>query len=174
MILLASSRPSDYPSHRLGTHSPYAPPYTLKPLDRLRPRARSNFRPLLSTYGFCKESQRSIAASPRAELISYLVLVRPEAKVLDGLPRILGSTEQQGVGAGRCAQRELVERQALAASGGNAGTCRGGEAKRGDGELRQREEAAVVGDGADDDDGLALVDGRVVLLARGDRDDARH
>lgn len=78
-----------------------------------------------------------------------------ETEVLHRLPRILGSSQQQGVGTSWRPHGQLIQSQALAACSGDPGTCGGCEAERGNGELGDGEEAVVVGDGADKNDGLA-------------------
>lgn len=147
--------------------------YTLKPLDLLRPRARSNFLPLDSTYGFCSTGQRLVdpRITPIPAGIAYLVRVGTEAEVLDGLTGVLGAAEEKGVGASGGAESELVQSQGLATSLENPGTGSGGEAQSGDGELGDLKQAVVVGDGANNDDGLALVSLARVLVRSG-RDDA--
>lgn len=102
---------------------------------------------------------------------AYLVRVGTEAEVLDGLTGVLGATEEEGVGAGGGAEGELVEGQALAAGLGDPGTGGGGEAQSSDGELGDLKQAVVIGDGANDDDSLALVRLAGVLVGGG-RDDA--
>jgi hypothetical protein len=103
--------------------------------------------------------------------------VGAHAEVLDGLTGVLGATEQQGVAASGGTQSELVEGQGLTTSGDNAGTGGGGEAQSSDAQLGDLEETVVVGDGTNNDNGLAL--GTLGLADNaGDRDggavDARH
>lgn len=86
-----------------------------------------------------------------------LVLVRTKAKVLDRLASILRTTEQEGVSSGRRAEGELVQSQDLTTSLLNPGPSSRREAEGSDGQFGDGEETVVVGDGADDDDGLALV-----------------
>lgn len=95
-----------------------------------------------------------------------------EAEVLDSLAGVLGTTEEKGVGTGGGTESELVEGQALAASLLNASAGGSGEAESGDRELRNSKEAVVVGDSANDNDGLALV-GLAGLLACSHGGDAR-
>lgn len=87
---------------------------------------------------------------------SYLVLVGTHAEMLDGLTRVLGSAEEEGVGTGGLLESELIESQGLAASGEDARAGSGGEAEGSNGELGNLEETVVIGDGGDDDDGLLL------------------
>jgi hypothetical protein len=78
-----------------------------------------------------------------------LVGVGTEAEVLDGLTRVLGSAEKDGVGTSGGAGGDLVDGEALTTSLLNARASRGGEAHSGDRELGQLKETVVVGDGAD-------------------------
>jgi hypothetical protein len=84
------------------------------------------------------------------------VLVGTEAEVLDGLAGVLGATEDQGVAAGRGTQGKLVQGDGLAASGNDAGTGGGGEAQGSDVDLGEGQQAVVVGDGADNNNGALL------------------
>lgn len=83
--------------------------------------------------------------------------VRTEAEVLDSLTGVLGATEKESVGTSWSAHGELVNGEALTTSGQDAGAGSRGEAEGGDGELWNGKEAVVVSDGADQDNGLALV-----------------
>jgi hypothetical protein len=78
-----------------------------------------------------------------------LVGVGTEAEVLDGLTRVLGSAEKDGVGTSGGAGGDLVDGEALTTSLLNARTSGGSEAHSGDRELGQLKETVVVGDGAD-------------------------
>lgn len=101
--------------------------------------------------------------------MTYLVLVGAHAEVLECLTGVLGAAEQQGVASGRRTQSQLIQRQALTASGDDASASGGSEAQGSDRDLGDLEKAVVVGDGADDNDGL------VGLVATGDlRLDARE
>lgn len=83
--------------------------------------------------------------------------MRTEAEVLDGLTGGALAAEEDGVGAGGRTGGELLEREGLAAGGGDAGTGGGGEAQGGDGEGLAGGEGGqtdVVGDGADEDEDL--------------------
>lgn len=106
-----------------------------------------------------------------------------KAEVLDGLTGVLGSTEENDVGASWGAESELVEGDALTTSllNASAGGC--GEAESGDAQLRDLEETVVVGDGADNSADLVTAGLLVVLVGShannlGERDrwgvDARH
>ena len=65
LLILFSSLPDHIPIFEYMDHQSLpGPTYTLKPLDRLRPRARSNLRPLLRTYGFYTRHQRRLLQQP--------------------------------------------------------------------------------------------------------------
>lgn len=115
--------------------------------------------------------------------VSYLVGVRTKTEVLDSLTGVLGTTEEQNVGAGWRAEGELVECEALTAGLLDASTSSGSEAKGADAELGELEETVVIGDCADDCADLALLSLGAVLVGRdrnnlGERHrwgvDARH
>lgn len=101
-----------------------------------------------------------------------------EAEVLNGLTGVLGATEKEGVGASGLLESELVEGQDLAAGSGDPGTGGGGDAEGGNLDLGDAEEAVVIGNGADNDDGLLLVAVLEVGRNAGQRDggavDAAH
>ncbi len=107
-----------------------------------------------------------------------LVLVGAKAEVLDGLTRVLGAAEEEGVGTSGPLEGELIEGQDLAAGGSDAGTGGGGDAESGDLDLGDGQETVVIGDGADDDDRLLLVAVLEVGRDAGQRDggavDAAH
>ena len=77
--------------------------------------------------------------------------------MLDGLPGILRSSQQQCIRTSWRSHGELVNGQTLAAGLLNPRTGSRGEAKSGDMHLWNCEEAIVVCDGADNDDGLVPV-----------------
>ncbi len=82
--------------------------------------------------------------------------------MLHRLPRILRSPHQQRVTPRRRPQRQLIQRQTFAARLLDPGARRGREAQGRDADFRDGEQTGVVGDGADDDDGLVRdVGGRV-------------
>lgn len=85
------------------------------------------------------------------------MLVGTEAEVLDSLTGVLGAAEEEGVGTSGLLKSQLVKGDGLAAGGNNAGTGGGGEAKGSDLGLGALNQAVVVGDGADNDNGLLLV-----------------
>lgn len=102
--------------------------------------------------------------------VGLLVLVGTHAEVLDGLTGVLGAAEEEGVGTGGEAGSDLVDGEDLTAGLLDAGTGGGSEAESRNGELGELKETVVVGDGANDDNGLALVGLRGVLVGSG-RDD---
>lgn len=89
--------------------------------------------------------------------VRLLVLVRAETEVLEGLAGVLGAPEEEGVGASRSPEGELVESQGLTTGSEDPGAGSGGEAESGDSQLGDGELTVVVGDGADYDDGLVGV-----------------
>lgn len=93
-----------------------------------------------------------------------------EAEVLDGLTGVLGATEEEGVGTGRGAHGQLIDGQGLTTSGDNAGAGSVGVAEGGNRELGELKETVIVSDGADQDDGLALVSLAGVLVGSGGND----
>jgi hypothetical protein len=103
------------------------------------------------------------------------VRVGTEAEVLDGLTGVLGATEEEGVGTGRGAHGQLIDGQGLTTSGDNAGAGSVGVAEGSDRELGELKKTVVVSDGADQDDGLALVGlGRVLVGSSGNNLGQRH
>lgn len=98
-----------------------------------------------------------------------LVLVGTHAEVLVGLTGSALAADEDGVGAGRGAEGELVEGEGLTAGGDDALAGRAREAEGGDGHLGDDEETLVVGDGADEDEDLVAVGVGVVRVL----DDAR-
>jgi hypothetical protein len=105
--------------------------------------------------------------------VRLLVRVGTEAKVLESLTGVLGSTEEEGVGSGGGAGSNLVNGEALTTSLLDASASGGGEAESRNRDLGELEHAVVVSDGTDlslvsessecgvwepyDDNGLALV-----------------
>jgi hypothetical protein len=102
--------------------------------------------------------------------VGLLVGVGTKAEVLDGLTGVLGSTDEEGVGTGGETGGNLVDGESLTTSLLDAGAGRGGEAHGSDGELGELEKTDIVGDGADNDNGLASVGLGGVLVGSG-RDD---
>lgn len=82
--------------------------------------------------------------------------MRTHAEVLDSLTGVLGSTQDQSVAAGRGTQSKLVQGDGLAASLDDASASGGGESQSSDSDLGEGQEAVVIGDGADNDDGALL------------------
>ena len=94
------------------------------------------------------------------------------AEVLDGLPSVALAPEQDGVGTSGRTERELIEGQDLTASLEDALLGGLGEAESGDGQLRDLEQTDIIGDGANNDNGLAVAVGgaRGLLEDAGDGD----
>src|SRR3954447_9174336 len=89
-----------------------------------------------------------------------------KAKVLDGLSGVLGSSEEEGVASGRSTESQLIEGQDFSTSGDDARTGSSSEAEGRNAELGDGQETVVIGDGANNNDGL------VVRLLRGVRNDS--
>lgn len=85
------------------------------------------------------------------------MLVGTEAEVLHSLTSVLGTTEQQCVGTGGLLQGELVKSLGSAASSQDTGTGGGGESQGSDVHLGHLEQTSVIGDSANNDNGLLLV-----------------
>jgi len=88
--------------------------------------------------------------------VRLLVRVGTEAEVLDGLTGVLGTAEEDGVGTSGGTHSELIDGEALTTGGQDAGTGGCGEAKGCNGHLGEGQETVVVGDGGNNDNGLAL------------------
>ena len=84
------------------------------------------------------------------------MLVGTEAEVLDGLTGVLGATEDQSVATGRSTESKLVQSDGLTTGGDDASASSGGETKGSDSHLGESEEAVVVRDSSDNDDGALL------------------
>lgn len=84
------------------------------------------------------------------------MLVGTHAEVLNSLSGVLRSTEEEGVASGRSAESQLIQGEDLTTGGQDAGAGSGGEAESRNAELGDGQETVVVGDGADDDDGLVV------------------
>ena len=74
--------------------------------------------------------------------------------MLDTFSRVLWSPQEERVGTGWGAEGQLVECDGLTTSSNNPGTRGGGESEGCDGDFGDVVETGVIGDGADDDDGL--------------------
>ena len=95
--------------------------------------------------------------------IGLLVFVGTHAKVLDGLASVALAAEQNGVGAGRCPESELVKGENLTASVQDALASRTGEAQGRNGEFGHGQQPVVVGDSRDSNDNFA----RRIRVGRG-------
>lgn len=88
---------------------------------------------------------------------THLAAVGTETEVLNSLTGVLGTSQEESVGTSRAALSELVEGEALTAGSSDASTGGGSEAKGSDRELGDLVNTVVIGDSANNDDGLALV-----------------
>jgi len=95
------------------------------------------------------------------------MLVGSEAEVLNSLSGVLGSSEKECVASSRSSKGQLIQSQSLTSGSNNAGTGSGSESESGYTELGDGQETVVIGNGANDDNGL------VVGLLGGVRDDSR-
>lgn len=80
-----------------------------------------------------------------------------KAKVLHGLSRVLGSTEEKSVGSGGRPKSQLIQGQCLTTGLLDPSPSSSSEAKSSDGQLGHCQEAVVIGDRSDNDDSLSLV-----------------
>lgn len=117
---------------------------------------------IILNAGLNLEGTRLPAATGTLELAAgrqdtrSLVLVGAETEVTDGLTSIAGTTEEEGVAASRSTASKLVDGDGLTTSLHDTGTGTLGETESGNGDLlRGLEETVVVGDGTDNNDGLA-------------------
>jgi len=85
------------------------------------------------------------------------VAVRTEAEVLNSLTCVLGSTQEESIGASRSTQGELVQSQSLTTSLLNSGSGGSGKAESSDRQLGDVEEAVVVSNGSNDHNSLSLL-----------------
>lgn len=98
------------------------------------------------------------------------MLVGAHAEVLDGLPSAALAPEQDGVRTSGRTERELVEGQGLTTSLEDALFGREGEAEGGNGQLGDLEQTNIIGDSADNDNGLGLAVGGVRSLLENARE----
>ena len=130
--------------------------YTLKPLLRRRPRARSNFLPFEATYLNCKKivSIWELTTRLRRVDVRLLARVRTETEMLHSLSGVLWSSEEEGVCTSWCPQGQLIKRDRLTTRSHDPRTSSRRESQRSNGKLWQLEKAVVVRDGPNDDDSL--------------------
>jgi hypothetical protein len=88
--------------------------------------------------------------------VFYLVLMRSKAKVLDSLSSVLGSSEEECVASSRSSQCQLIQSQSLSTSSEDARTSSCSEAKCGNAELGNSQKTVVIGDCANNDNGLVV------------------
>ncbi len=84
--------------------------------------------------------------------IRLLVTMRPKAKMLHRLSRILRTPKQQRITPRRMSHRQLIHCQALPPRLFNPGTSSSSKVKSRDGEFGDSEKTGVICDGADDDE----------------------
>ena len=77
--------------------------------------------------------------------------------MLNSLTRVLRTTEENGVGAGRGSQGKLIESDDLTTSLDNACTCSFSDTESADSELGDLEETDIVSDGTDNNGGFAFL-----------------
>jgi len=114
-------------------------------------------------------SSTSLLELPALRSNERLSSLEGSTEVLDGLPDVPLSPQQNGVATGRSPQSELVQGQSLTTVGDDPVPGGSGEAQGGDGELADLGETLVVEDLSDNNDGL----GTVGVLALGLLDDSR-
>jgi len=108
------------------------------------------------------ETSRGPASTSFLELASlglnvwFLVLVWAHSKMLECFSRILWSSQEKGVASSWGTESQLIQGQNLTTRRNDTGTSGCGETKSGDTELWDSEEAVIIGDGADDYDGLVI------------------
>ena len=84
----------------------------------------------------------------------WLTSLEGSTKVLDGLPNVPLTPEENSVGTGRSSESESVESNSLTTGGGDSLSGRVGESESGDRELGALGQSLVVEDGTDGNDGL--------------------
>jgi hypothetical protein len=89
--------------------------------------------------------------------------------VLDGLTGVLGTTEEDSVGTSRSTESKLIKGEDFTTSLDDAILGSLGETKSSNGELGDLQQARVVSDGTNNDNGLTLC-GLGVANNAGDRD----
>lgn len=84
------------------------------------------------------------------------MLVGSKAEVLNSLSGVLGSSEEEGVASGRSSQGQLIQSQCLSTCSEDTRTSRRSESKGGNTELGNSQEAVVIGDCTNNDNGLVV------------------
>ena len=127
------------------------------------------------------ETTRSTLTTSTLELATLgtneglLVLMGTHTEVLDGLARVLSTTDEDGVGTSGGTESQLIQGQNLTTSLQDTGLGGLGEVKGSNRELGEVQKTRVIGDGTDNNNGLTFLvvldnarnsDGRTV--------DARH
>lgn len=98
--------------------------------------------------------------------------------MLDGLSGVLGTSEEEGVASSRSTESQLIESQDLSTSSDDARTSSSSEAESRNAELGDGQQTVVIGNGANNYDGLVVGLLGGVRNDSGDRDrgsvDAGH
>jgi hypothetical protein len=97
---------------------------------------------------------------------TYLVFVRSKPKVLDSFSGVLGPPEEECITSSRSSQGQLIQSQSLSTCGEDTSTSGCSKSEGSNAELGNNEEAVVIGDCANNDNGL------VVRLLGGVRDNS--
>jgi hypothetical protein len=127
------------------------------------------------------ETTRSTLTTSTFELttlgtnIRLLVLVGTHTKVLNGLTRVLGTTDEDSVGTSRGTESQLIQGQDFTTSLQDTSLGGLGEVKSSNRELGEVKKTRIIGNGTNNDNGLTFL---VVLDNAGDSDgrtvDTRH
>jgi hypothetical protein len=83
--------------------------------------------------------------------------MRTHTKVLDGFTRVLGTTDEDGVGTSRSTESQLIESQNFTTSLQDTSLGGLGEVKGSNRELGEVEKTRVISDGTDNDNGLTFL-----------------
>lgn len=97
-----------------------------------------------------------LTPTPKIFYITNLVLMWSETKVLDSLPGVLRSSQKKGVTTSRCSQRQLIQRESLSTSRKDSSTSGGRESQGRYAQLREGQQAVIVGDSSNNDDCLVV------------------
>lgn len=84
------------------------------------------------------------------------MLVWAKSEVLDGLSGVLWSSKEKGVASSWGSQGQLIQGQNLSSSSNDAGTSGGSEAEGSNTELGDSQQAVVVSDSSNDNNGLVV------------------
>ena len=98
------------------------------------------------------------------------MLVGTHAEVLECLTSVLGTSEEDSVGASWRSLRKLVKSEALTTGSSDASTGGSSEPQSSNGDLGDLVKTVVIGDGTNNNDGLSCV-GLCAVLVCGSGDD---